>query len=187
VRSGSWARTIWHPVPTVLSAEAFCVATNGNLGVTSWLPVGGGGVLVEWESPVPSSGSVLGSNPTKAFGFFCWRVVCLKKGNLPFALPEKQVWAMPFMVTQASSVMMSSPSSTNGAQDLHENLLSIGDAAFPGLSNQNELNWTDCDLLAWTFYYWCNVFLSWSYLLDCVPVTTRHILITLSMWTSTVG
>ena len=29
---------------------------------------------------------------------------------------------------------------TNGAQDLHENLLSIGDAAFPGLSNQNELN-----------------------------------------------
>jgi len=31
----------------------------------------------------------------------------------------------------------------NGAQDLHENLLSIGDAAFPGLSNQNELNWTE--------------------------------------------
>ena len=30
---------------------------------------GGGGVLVEWESPVPSSDSVLGSNPTKAFGF----------------------------------------------------------------------------------------------------------------------
>jgi len=29
---------------------------------------------------------------------------------------------------------------TNGAQDLHENLLPIGDAAFPGLSNQNELN-----------------------------------------------
>jgi len=29
---------------------------------------------------------------------------------------------------------------TNGAQDLHENLLLIGDAAFPGLSNQNELN-----------------------------------------------
>jgi len=50
---------------------------------------------------------------------------------------------MPFMVTQASSVMMSSPSPTNGAQDLHENLLSIGDAAFPGLSNQNELNWTE--------------------------------------------
>jgi len=37
------------------------------------------------------------------------------------------------------SVMMSSPS-PNGAQDLHENLLLIGDAAFPGLSNQNELN-----------------------------------------------
>ena len=34
----------------------------------------------------------------------------------------------------------SSPPPTNGAQDLHENLLSIGDAAFPGLSNQNELN-----------------------------------------------
>jgi len=49
------------------------------------------------------------------------------------------------MVTQASSVMMSSPSPTNGAQDLHENLLSIGDAAFPGLSNQNELNWTEPD------------------------------------------
>jgi len=47
---------------------------------------------------------------------------------------------MPFMVTQASSVMMSSPSPTNGAQDLHENFLCIGDAAFPGLSNQNELN-----------------------------------------------
>jgi len=47
---------------------------------------------------------------------------------------------MPFMVTQASSVMMSSPSPTNGALDLHENLLLIGDAAFPGLSNQNELN-----------------------------------------------
>jgi len=29
---------------------------------------------------------------------------------------------------------------TNRAQDLHENLLLIGDAAFPGLSNQNELN-----------------------------------------------
>ena len=39
--------------------------------------------------------------------------------------------------------MMSSPSPTNGAQDLHENLLSIGAAAFPGLSNQNELNWTE--------------------------------------------
>jgi len=38
------------------------------------------------------------------------------------------------------AVMMSSPSPTNEAQDLHENLLSIGDAAFPGLSNQNELN-----------------------------------------------
>jgi len=39
---------------------------------------------------------------------------------------------MPFMVTQASSVMMSSPSPTNGAQDLHENLLCIGNAAFLG-------------------------------------------------------
>jgi len=26
-------------------------------------------------------------------------------------------------------------------QDLHENLLCIEDAAFPGISNQNELNW----------------------------------------------
>jgi len=37
-------------------------------------------------------------------------------------------------------VMMSSPSPTNGAQDLDENLPYIADAAFPGLSNQNELN-----------------------------------------------
>jgi len=77
---------------------------------------------------VPSSGSVLGS------------VVCLKERNLPFALPGEQVRAMPFTVTQASSVMMSPPSPTNGAQDLHENLLCIGGVAFPGLSNQNELN-----------------------------------------------
>jgi len=40
-------------------------------------------------------------------------MVRLKKRNLPFALPEKQVRAMPFMVTQASSVMMSSPSPTS--------------------------------------------------------------------------
>ena len=48
---------------------------------------------------------------------------------------------MPFTVAQVSSVMMSSPSptGTNGAQDLHENLLCIGDA---GLSYQNELNRT---------------------------------------------
>ena len=45
------------------------------------------------------------------------------------------------------AVMMSSPSPTNEAQDLHENLLSIGDAAFPGLSNQNELNWTELKAL----------------------------------------
>jgi len=38
------------------------------------------------------------------------------------------------MVTQASSVMMSSPSPTNWAQDLHENLICIRDTAFPGLS-----------------------------------------------------
>jgi len=44
------------------------------------------------------------------------------------------------MVPQVSSVMMSSPSPTNGAQDMHENLLCIGDAAFPGLSDQNDLN-----------------------------------------------
>ena len=43
---------------------------------------------------------------------------------------------MTFTVTQASSVMMSSPPPTNGAQDLQENFLCIGDAAFPGLSNQ---------------------------------------------------
>jgi len=45
-----------------------------------------------------------------------FNVNALKKA---FALPEKQVWAMPFMVTQVSSVMMSSQSPTIGAQDLH--------------------------------------------------------------------
>ena len=49
---------------------------------------------------------------------------------------------MPFMVTQASSVMMASPSPVNGAQDLHENLL-YWRCGIPGLSNQNELNWTE--------------------------------------------
>ena len=44
------------------------------------------------------------------------------------------------------SVMMSSPSPNNGAQDLHENLLCSGDAAFPGLSNQNELTETELSL-----------------------------------------
>ena len=102
---------------------------------------GGSGVLVEWESPVPSSGSVLGSNPTKAFGFLLKGVAHWKKRNLPFALQEKQVWAMPFAVTRAISVMMSLPSPTNGAQDLHENLLSIGDTAFLGY--QIKMNWTD--------------------------------------------
>ena len=48
---------------------------------------------------------------------------------------------MPFTVAQVSSVMMSSPSPTNETDDLHENLLCIGDAALPGLSNQNELNY----------------------------------------------
>ena len=52
--------------------------------------LGGGGVLEECVSPAPSSGSVLGLNPTKAFGFSVegWRTL---KRNLPFALPEKQV------------------------------------------------------------------------------------------------
>ena len=50
---------------------------------------------------------------------------------------------MPFTVTQASSVMMLSPPPTNGGQDLYENLLCIGDAVFPRLSNQNELNRTE--------------------------------------------
>ena len=50
---------------------------------------------------------------------------------------------MPFMVTQASSVMMLSPRPTNGGQDLQENLLCIGDALIPRLSNQNELNRTE--------------------------------------------
>ena len=94
------------------------------------LCVGGSGVLVEWES-------WLRLYP----GFESHWSLLLNKRNLPFALPGRQVWAMPFRVAQVSSVMMSSPSptGTNGAQDLHENLLCIGDA---GLSYQNELNRT---------------------------------------------
>jgi len=46
----------------------------------------------------------------------------------------QRVWAL---------TLISSPSPTNGAQDLHENLLAIGDAAFPGLSNQNKQKGTD--------------------------------------------
>ena len=88
---------------------------------------------------MPSSGSVLSSNPTKAFGFSVEGWYTLKKGICPLPFQKKQVWAMPFTVTQVSSVMMSSPSPTNGAQDLHEDLLSVGDAAFPRLSNQTEL------------------------------------------------
>ena len=38
-------------------------------------------------------------------------------------------------------MMMSSPPPNNGAQDLDENLLCIGDAAFSGLSNQIEQNY----------------------------------------------
>ena len=60
---------------------------------------------------------------------------------------------MPLTVTQASSVMISSPSPTNGAQDLHENLLYIGDAAFPGLSNQNELSWTISNFWVWSMHH----------------------------------
>ena len=43
-------------------------------------------VLVECESPMPSSGSVLGLNPTKAFGFSVEGWCALKKGIclLPF-------------------------------------------------------------------------------------------------------
>jgi len=37
---------------------------------------------------------------THSLWFFWWRVVCLKKRNLPFAL-------ISFMVSQVSSVMMS--------------------------------------------------------------------------------
>lgn len=32
---------------------------------------------------------------------------------------------------------MSSPAHINGAEDMHENLYCIGDAEFPGLSNQH--------------------------------------------------
>jgi len=49
---------------------------------------------------------------------------------------------MPFTVTQASSVTMSSPSPNNGAQDLHENLLCIGVQHFLGYQikmNRTEL------------------------------------------------
>jgi len=50
-----------------------------------------------------------------------------------------------YVIVVFKSVMMSSLCPRNRAQDLHENLLHenllcIGDVAFPGLSNQNELN-----------------------------------------------
>jgi len=79
------------------------------------------------------------SCPFKPSLVFLLKGVNLKK-EFAFCPSRKQVWTMPFMVTQASSVMMSSPPLTNGAQDLHENFLCIGDAAFPELSNQ--MNWT---------------------------------------------
>ena len=66
-----------YPGFSVTSCNSAWLWANTYLSISK----GGGGVLVEWESPVPSSGSVR---------------------NLPFALPEEQIWAMPFMVTQAS-------------------------------------------------------------------------------------
>jgi len=49
---------------------------------------------------------------------------------------------MPFTVTQASSVMMSSPSPTNGAQDLHENLHVLEmQHSWVIKSKWTELNW----------------------------------------------
>ena len=38
-----------------------------------------------------NSDSVLGLNPTKALGFSVEGLFALKRRNLPFALPEKQV------------------------------------------------------------------------------------------------
>ena len=77
--------------------DRLLVRQQGEVGVcvyeaawthASWFE-GGGGVLVEWESPVPNSGSVLSSNPTKAFGFSLegWYT---EKRNLPFVLPENK-------------------------------------------------------------------------------------------------
>ena len=66
-----------------------------------------------------------------------------KKRNLPFALPEKQVWVMPFMVTQVSSVMMSSPSPAwkQWSPGLAWKPPLHWRCSIPGLSNQYELNW----------------------------------------------
>ena len=87
---------------------------------------GGGGVLVESESPVPSSGSVLGLNPTKAFGFSVEGWYALKKGICP----------LPFQKNKFEQCHYGNSSEFSDDvihQWVHENLLCIGDAAFPGL------------------------------------------------------
>jgi len=86
----------------------------------------GSGALVEWESLVLSSwvsgflwrGVVTGGDGQWAF-----------KRNLPF---KKQVWAVPFLVTQ---VMMSSMGLRTCTKT------SYGDAAVPG--HQSKMNWTE--------------------------------------------
>jgi len=73
-----------------------------------------------------SSGSVLGLNPTacNAFGF-------LLNGGAPLKrnLPSRKA-SLSNANYQVSSVITSSPSFINEAQDLHDNLHYIGDAAF---------------------------------------------------------
>ena len=94
-----------------------------------WQFGGGSGALVEWESLVLSSW---------VSWFLWWGVVMSGDGrwafkrNLPF---KKQVWAVPFMVTQASSVMMSSMGLRTCTKT------SYGDAAVPG--HQSKMNWTE--------------------------------------------
>jgi len=85
---------------------------------------------------VPSLGFVLGSNPTKAFGFPVEGWCALKK---EFALCPSRKTSLSNAIYGNSSVF-SDDVITIPAQDLHENLLCIRDAAFPGLSNQIELN-----------------------------------------------
>ena len=85
---------------------------------------------------MPNSGSVLGS---KALGLSVERWFAFNKGSSLY-LSRKRKFEQYTMVTQTSSVMMSSlsPLYFNGAQDLRENL-PYWRCGIPGLSDQNEL------------------------------------------------
>ena len=70
--------------------------------------------------------------------FFKNILQCIVEGlEKEFAYREKQIWAMPF----TAQWWCCHHPPINGAQDLHENLPYIGDAAFLGY--QNKVNWTE--------------------------------------------